>query len=251
LATAIAIGALVGFGYSGVMATMDLIVARLLDEDMARTGHRREGMFLAAFGFFNRLDAWVKSLAFLAVAALFGYQSGDSPGPHPEIAAQFLLSVFPAVLVGMAAVLSFFVRFDRSMVERARAGAHGGASGEGPQTDSAEASAVDRGRRHGSGGPGGPRDASDSDGSGGSGGPRDALDSEDPENPDGADAAAAARPCARGAGMHLGLPPVGAGVHRGGSPAGPAAQGGRSPIRHALHPVETPVHDWTGEVPIE
>jgi len=194
LATAIAIGALVGFGYSGVMATMDLIVARLLDEDMARTGHRREGMFLAAFGFFNRLDAWVKSLAFLAVAALFGYQSGDSPGPHPEIAAQFLLSVFPAVLVGMAAVLSFFVRFDRSMVERARAGAHGGASGEGPQTDSAEASAVDRGRRHGSGGPGGPRDASDSDGSGGSGGPRDALDSEDPENPDGSDDAAAARP---------------------------------------------------------
>src|SRR5699024_2605750 len=143
-ATAIAIGALVGLGDSGVMATMDLIVARLLDEDMARTGHRLEGMFLAGFGFFNRLDAWVKSLAFLAVAALFGYQSGDSPGPHPEIAAQSLLSVFPAVLVGMAAVLSFFVRFDRSMVERARAGAHGGASGEGPQTDSAAASAVDR-----------------------------------------------------------------------------------------------------------
>src|SRR5699024_7619643 len=254
LATAIAIGALGGFGYSGVMATMDLIVARLLDEDMARTGHRREGMFLAAFGFFNRLDAWVKSLAFLAVAALFGYQSGDSPGPHPEIAAQFLLSVFPAVLVGMAAVLSFFVRFDRSMVERARAGAHGGASGEGPQTDSAAASAVDRGRRHGSGGPGGPRDASDSDGSGGSGGsgcpggsagprdaldsdgsggsgdprdaldsdgsggsagPRDALDSEDAENPDGADDAAAARPWGRGAGRPPGPAPSGAAGRRG------------------------------------
>src|SRR5699024_5131263 len=100
--------------------TMDLIVARLLDEDTARTGHHREGMFLAAFGFFNRLDAWVKSLAFLAVATLFGFESGDAPGPHPDSAAQFLLSVFPAILVALAALLSYFVRFDRQVVERAR-----------------------------------------------------------------------------------------------------------------------------------
>lgn len=119
LASAIAFGALVGFGYSGVMATMDLIVARLLDEDTARTGQHREGMFLAAFGFFNRLDAWVKSLAFLSVAALFGFASGDSPGPHPELAAQFLLSVFPAGLVALAALLSCFVKFDRRVVAEA------------------------------------------------------------------------------------------------------------------------------------
>src|SRR5699024_6326973 len=168
LATAIGNGALVGFGYSGVMATMELIVARLLDEDMARTGHRREGMFLAAFGFFNRLDAWVKSLAFLAVAALFGYESGDSPGPHPERAAQFLLSVFPAVLVGTAAVLSYFVRFDRRMVERARAGTQGGAPKDGPATDPAN--------RHGS----------DS--------PQPQSGPDDPDNPAGSSDAAAARP---------------------------------------------------------
>lgn len=120
LLTAIAIGALVGLGYSGVMATNDLIVARLLDEDAARTGNRREGMFLAAFGFFNRLNAWIKSLAFLAITAMFGYVSGDQPGPHPDQAMRFLLSVFPAALVALAALLSFFVRFDRRMVEQAR-----------------------------------------------------------------------------------------------------------------------------------
>lgn len=125
LSAAIAIGALVGLGYSGVMATMDLIVARLLDEDAARTGNRREGMFLAAFGFFNRLNAWVKSLAFLAVTAMFGFVSGDEPGPQPGEASRFLISVFPAVLVGIAAVLSFFVRFDRRVVEQARTGGDG------------------------------------------------------------------------------------------------------------------------------
>src|SRR5699024_6057738 len=36
-----------------------------------------------------------------------------------------------------------------------------------------------------------------------------------------------------------------------GRPSRPAAHGGRSPIRHSLHPVDTPVHDPTGEVPIE
>jgi len=131
LFSAIAIGALVGLGYSGVMATNDLIVARLLDEDAARTGNRREGMFLAAFGFFNRLNAWIKSLAFLAVWWLFGFDSGDNPGPQPDQAARFLISVFPAALITVAAVLSFFVRFDRRVVEQGRAVAGDGSGGPG------------------------------------------------------------------------------------------------------------------------
>ena len=117
LATAIVFGALVGLGYSGVMATMDLIVARLLDEDTARTGVRREGMFLSAFGFFNRLNAAVKSLAFLAVFALFGFQSGDSPGERPGDAARFLTAVFPCALVTVSAILSRFVHFDRTTAD--------------------------------------------------------------------------------------------------------------------------------------
>ncbi len=141
LYSAIAIGILVGMGYSGVMATNDLIVARLLDEDAARTGQRREGMFLAAFGFFNRLNAWIKSLAFLAVSVLFGFESGEDPGPAPDQAARFLISVFPAVLVAIAAVLSFFVRFDRRVVARARAGADGGDGGTGGSGGGAAASA--------------------------------------------------------------------------------------------------------------
>ncbi len=119
LSTAIACGMFVGLGYSGVMATMDLIMGRLLDEDTARTGQRREGMFLSAFGFFNRLNALFIALAFLLVENIFGYSSGDSPGERPHEAARFLISHMPAIAVAVAAALSWLVRFDRPAISDA------------------------------------------------------------------------------------------------------------------------------------
>lgn len=110
LGGALIAGALVGLGYSGVMATVDLVVARLLDEDTARTGVRREGMFLAAFGFVNRLNAAVKALAFLGAFALYGFQSGDAPGDRADEAARFLLVVVPCALLACAAILSRWVQ---------------------------------------------------------------------------------------------------------------------------------------------
>lgn len=119
MGTAIALGMLVGLGYSGVMATMDLIIGRLLDEDTARTGQRREGMFLAAFGFFNRLNAAFVGLAFILVAWLYGFESGDRPGEQPGEAARFLISYLPAIAVAVSAGLSWFVRFNRPAISSA------------------------------------------------------------------------------------------------------------------------------------
>ncbi|MGO1972261.1 MAG: MFS transporter [Propionibacteriaceae bacterium] len=103
-------GLLIGLGYSGVMATADLIVARLLDDDAARNGTHREAMFLAAFGFFNRLNALIKAGAFASLAYFFGYQSGEAPGDDPAQAFRILLCVYPCLLVGVAAAVSRFVR---------------------------------------------------------------------------------------------------------------------------------------------
>ena len=110
LPTALAAGALVGLGYSGVIATADLVVARVLDADAARTGLRREALFLAAFGFFARLGGVLKSLAFLSVVAIYGFVSGDEPGTRPDEAARFLTAAFPFALVVVAAITSRFVR---------------------------------------------------------------------------------------------------------------------------------------------
>lgn len=111
LASAIVVGCVVGLGYSGVMATIDLIVARLLDEDTARTGVHRASMFLAAFSFFNHTTGLIQALAFTLAAWLFGFRSGDDPGQRPGDAARFLLAGFPLVLVLGSLVVSLLVRF--------------------------------------------------------------------------------------------------------------------------------------------
>lgn len=110
LLTAVAAGLLVGLGYSGVIATVDLVVARFIDADAAETGEHREGMIIAAFGFFNRLNALAKSLGFLGMFAIFGFANADDPGPRPGEAARFLMLVMPFVLVSLAALVSRLVR---------------------------------------------------------------------------------------------------------------------------------------------
>ena len=54
LVAAIALSALVGFGFAGVITTMDLIGAKVMDEDTRRHGLRREGIISNAMGFMNR-----------------------------------------------------------------------------------------------------------------------------------------------------------------------------------------------------
>lgn len=104
LVTAIAAGALVGVGWSGMLATNDLIVARVLDADAARNGHHREGLFLSAFGFFGRLNGIVTGLALTSLGVYFGYNSGDDPGDDPGFAFRMYLCVYPFVLTTIGAI---------------------------------------------------------------------------------------------------------------------------------------------------
>src|SRR5690606_23466675 len=80
LITAILAGILVGAGYSGMLATNDLIVARVLDDDARRHGEHREGLFLSAFGFFGRTSGFIVGVALASLEIFFGYNSGDDPG---------------------------------------------------------------------------------------------------------------------------------------------------------------------------
>lgn len=113
LAVAISVGVIVGVGYSGVMATVDLIIAKLLDQDVARTGVHREGMFLAAFGFFNRVTGLVQAFTAMLMFAIYGYRSGDDPGPRPGDASKFMIGWMPFALLAIAFGVSLLVRFRR------------------------------------------------------------------------------------------------------------------------------------------
>jgi GPH family glycoside/pentoside/hexuronide:cation symporter len=100
---------------------MDLIGARIMDEDTARYKVRREGIISNALGFMNRLNGLFTSLAFFLVFKLFGFASGDDPGTQSDMAARFLLTVFPFVLMLISLGVSFLIHFPnyRSLGETA------------------------------------------------------------------------------------------------------------------------------------
>lgn len=114
LVTAMVASALVGFGFAGVITTMDLIGAKIMDEDTQKYNLRREGIISNAMGFMNRLNGLFTSFAFYLVFVLFGFESGLNPGAQPDNAARFLLTVFPPILMIISFVFSFFINFGTS-----------------------------------------------------------------------------------------------------------------------------------------
>jgi len=110
---ALACAMLVGFGFAGVITTMDLIHSRIMDEDQAKHKVRREGIISNALGFMNRLNGLFTSAAYALLGVLFGYVSGEVPGPQPGTAARFLLTVFPLVMMVLSLGFSFLSDFKR------------------------------------------------------------------------------------------------------------------------------------------
>ncbi len=121
LVTAIIGSVLVGFGFAGVITTMDLIGAKIMDEDTKKHNVRREGIISNALGFMNRLNGLFTSFAFLLVFRIFGFESGLNPGPQPGDAARFLLTIFPTAMMIISFAFSFFIDFkdsgDKSKLE--------------------------------------------------------------------------------------------------------------------------------------
>ncbi len=114
LVTGIICSAFVGFGFAGVITTMDLIGAKIMDEDTAKHNLRREGIISQALGFMNRLSGLFTSLALYLVFILYKYESGANPGPVPDQAARFLLTVCPPALMVISFACSFFIDFKKA-----------------------------------------------------------------------------------------------------------------------------------------
>ncbi|MFC1879524.1 MFS transporter [Chloroflexota bacterium] len=114
LAAAVIFAGLVGFGFAGVITTMDLIGAKIMDEDTQKHGLRREGIIANALGFMNRLSGLFTSAAFYLIFIIFGFESGLNPGSQPDLAARFLLTIFPPILMVISFIFSFFIDFEKS-----------------------------------------------------------------------------------------------------------------------------------------
>lgn len=112
LYAAIAIVALFGFGMAGVQASMDLVSARILDEDSRKYGVNREGIYSSLLGVLNKTSGLFISAGYLLVDKLFGFKSGENPGPAPGDASRFLMVLFPAALLLLGFLFSFILKFE-------------------------------------------------------------------------------------------------------------------------------------------
>jgi GPH family glycoside/pentoside/hexuronide:cation symporter len=108
-----AIGAAVaGAGLGGVKVCREMIIANFVDQNLKRTGQRREGMYYSLLRVMGKLSKILEALALLLLGLLFGYVSGQKPGPQPENAFRFLISVFPLVFTIIAWLIASRLSFE-------------------------------------------------------------------------------------------------------------------------------------------
>jgi len=108
-----AIGAaLVGIGMGGINVCRVIIMSNFVDQGLKHTGHRREGMYFSLVRVIGRLSKILEALTLALMGALFGYVNGENPGPQPENAFRFLISVFPFVFVIVAWLIASRLSFE-------------------------------------------------------------------------------------------------------------------------------------------
>jgi GPH family glycoside/pentoside/hexuronide:cation symporter len=110
-------GILVGFGVAGVTANLDMVNSELIEEDARQSGVRREATFFAAISFVTRLAGLIRSGVFALLGWWFGFQSSTNPGSQPGNAAQFMMVVFPFLLMLISFGSACFVNFSANQKE--------------------------------------------------------------------------------------------------------------------------------------
>lgn len=108
---AIVVTVVLGFGMAGVQASMDIVAAKIIDEDSQKYNLKREGIYSSLLSVLNKTSGLFVSIAYLIVDEFFGFKSGNDPGSDPGMASRFLVAAFPACLMIVALCLSFWLKF--------------------------------------------------------------------------------------------------------------------------------------------
>lgn len=112
LALAVIGAAIAGAGLGGIKVCREMIMASLVDKSLKRTGRRQEGVYYGLNRFIGRLSKLLEAIALILLGVLFGYVSGDDPGPNPDDAFRFLMSAFPIVCLVAAWLLARKLRLE-------------------------------------------------------------------------------------------------------------------------------------------
>jgi GPH family glycoside/pentoside/hexuronide:cation symporter len=121
LASNLVVGAIgaafAGASLGGLKVCREIIMANFVDRNLERTGHRREGIYYSLLRVIGKLSKVLESLALLLLGLLFGYVSGENPGPQPENAFRFLMSVFPLIFTIIAWLIASRLSFETKEAE--------------------------------------------------------------------------------------------------------------------------------------
>ena len=106
LSVAVVAAVIAGAGLGGIKVCREMILAGLVDRSLERTGRRQEGVYYSLNRFIGQLSRILEALALVLLGLLFGYVSGDDPGPNPESAFRFLMGVLPFICIAAAWLLA-------------------------------------------------------------------------------------------------------------------------------------------------
>jgi GPH family glycoside/pentoside/hexuronide:cation symporter len=116
VATNIVVGAIgaavVGASMGGIKVCHQIIVANFVDRNLQRTGHRREGIYYSVLRVMGKFSKILESLALVLLSLFFSYVNGQNPGPHPENAFRFLMSVIPFFVTVIAWLIARRLSFE-------------------------------------------------------------------------------------------------------------------------------------------
>jgi len=103
---AIAAIAVIGVAWGGIYVCNIIIRADLVSQHLVHTGQHTEALYYALLNVVQNMGGILQSIAMLLASLLFGYVSGEDPGPQPDMAFRFLMGFAP---LGVLAVSSYFV----------------------------------------------------------------------------------------------------------------------------------------------
>lgn len=101
------------FAMAGTYATMDIVGAKILDEDEERYKVHRAGTFGSLLGMLNKVSGFFTAGAYFLVFHLYGFENSNNTGPNPDGASTFLVVLFPIILMFLCAAMSNLLRFKK------------------------------------------------------------------------------------------------------------------------------------------
>ncbi len=97
--TALAALIVIGVAWGGIWICYNIMRADLISQNLTSTGNHTEGLYYGLLNVFQNMGGILQSIAMLLAGLLFGYVSGDNPGPQPALAFRFLMSFAPLAVL--------------------------------------------------------------------------------------------------------------------------------------------------------